>query len=308
MTHASVPDVRQMLESTLMKVLPGSADLASAPAVVHEFVLQAWALLACVGALGCERYDSEWGNLRDLADTLAEYVEAVPMGKCYDILETVQHIQVGRIHQTAVTLALRCIESNAYIEIYYRKGILLNQLHMYLDLGRHGAFGISRGSDIIQVVHLLLQGRKHVRALDLGSGNGFSTMVLSHLVAQVTGVELYAGLYQESLLCLRELDALHRVDRNKIRFVHADFLAVDFSSYALFYIYWPYDDDEKDAWEQDIRARLQMKLIQEAQPGALIVAMIPGADGKDLFPKFERLPLNTGPLLSTVEVYRVGTS
>lgn len=308
MMHAPALNTLQTLDPALVDALPCTYDGAGERTHVVEFILQAWALLACAGALSRERYGSEWGNLRDLADSLAEYVEAVPMRKCYGILEAIQRYRVGHIREAAVKLALHHLGNDAYIEMHYRKGILLNRLHMYLDLGRHGAFGISCGSDIVQVTNSLLQGRKHVRALDVGSGNGFSTMVLSSLVEQVTGVEIHAGLYHESQICLRELAALHRVDRHKIQFIQANFLTIDFSPYALFYIYWPYDDAEKIVWEQDIRAKLQKKLIKEAQPGALIVAMVPGADERCLFPKLERLLLDTGPLLSTVEVYRVGTS
>lgn len=155
-------------------------------------------------------------------------------------------------------------DSHTFIEIYYRGGVLSKKLKMYLNMDEYGAFGISQGSDIIQILDHLLGESQNINVLDLGSGNGFSTYIISNRVERVTGVEINAELYEESINCLKDLASCHKVDESKICFIQSDFFDIDFNPFSFIYIYWPFDDKEKSFWEKEVSRRLEKKVIKEA--------------------------------------------
>lgn len=293
------------METLLAQVLPCHADLVD-NLHVYEFLLQGWALLSCSHEMGVSKYWAAYGNLQDLADALSEYIDIPATHRCSALLEAIRALRAHKISRRKIKHALGRAENTVFVEIHYRKEIMMNRLHMYRDLGQQGAFGISRGSDMIQLMDILLEDQNGVLALDLGSGNGFSTFALSQKVAHVTGVEIDAGLYQESLICLQALSRKRKIEASKIRFIHADFFDMDFSPYTFIYIYWPYEHPNKQLWEQNLRTKLAHKINMEAKPGTLITAFIPGMGEKHLFPGLKRVLLDTGSISTVVEVYQVG--
>lgn len=259
----------ELLESTL----PELSEVFKGNTYTYEFLSQAWALLSEIDELPQERYTMELGNLVDLADSLSEYVDNDMMDKCYTILDCISHLKKTGSEElmNKVQDVLMKTDSQTFIEIYYRGNVLSKKLSMYLNLDEHGAFGISPGSDIVQILVYLLGERQNINALDLGSGNGFSTFIISNRVEHVTGVEMNSELYEESMNCLKDLVDCRKVDKNKIRFIQADFFDIDFSPFSVIYIYWPFDDKEKSFWEKETSRRLENKIMIEAAPGTIIV-------------------------------------
>ena len=296
--------------------LPQTEDIFNGNGYVYEFQLQAWALLTCARMLDAERYNEEYQNLTDLADALSEYVEEERMSECGNLLLLISRtratpcVQQGEGDTEWIANLLNGADRHVYIEIYYRRGVLIGRLQMNMDLGEYGAFGISRGSDLLQMAASALSDGSGGNALDLGSGNGFSTFVLSGMMDSVTGVELNRGLYNESLAALSDLTEAGMADRVKVSFVNADFFDIDFSPYSFIYIYWPYDDKEKHSWEERTRKRLEQKLLTECKSGTIVAVMVPGINEKRLFPALKRLPveasLNSADDFNSVaELYRV---
>jgi SAM-dependent methyltransferase len=249
----------------------------------------------------------ELGNLVDLADSLSEYIDNDIMDKCYTLLHCIRHFKkaISKGTMNKIRNILMKADSHTFIEIYYRGNILSEKLNMYLNLEEHGAFGISPGSDIIQILDHLLGERRNINALDLGSGNGFSTFIISNSVEHVTGVEMNSDLYEESMNCLLDLSNCHKVDMNRISFMQSDFFDIDFSLFSFIYIYWPFDDKEKSFWEKETSRRLENKIMKEAVPCTIIVALLPGTEEKDLFPQLKSIPLNLDTLLTVVKAYCV---
>jgi len=58
------------------KFLPSLSDPTGENMHIYEFMLQAWTLLSCCTELRQKKYRAEYGNLRDLADSLSEYIES----------------------------------------------------------------------------------------------------------------------------------------------------------------------------------------------------------------------------------------
>ncbi|MCX7920844.1 MAG: class I SAM-dependent methyltransferase [Clostridia bacterium] len=293
-------------EEKLKNTLPQIDDVYSGNTYTYEFMLQAWAFLVSIYELPQERFKSEFGNLQNLADSLSEYADDELIKKCYAILDCIRYFKERNCNEDIekVWSILKDADNHSFIEIYYKSGVLLRRLKMYLNMGEYGAFGISQGSDILQILDFLLQDRTDMKALDLGSGNGFSTCIISNKVQSITGVEINSELYQESICCLTDLARYNKVDQNKITFVQSDFFDIDFKPFSLIYIYWPFDDKDKSLWEKEISSRLEQKIIKESEPGTLIVALIPGIDEKELFPRLKSIPFDVDTVLSTVKIYQ----
>lgn len=293
----------EIVENTL----PELTEVFKGNTYAYEYLLQAWALLSKIYELPQERYEMELGNLADLADSLSEYFDDDIMDKCYTILDCISHFRnmsreecMDKIHDI-----LMKSDSHTFIEIYYRGGILSKKLKMYLNMDEYGAFGISQGSDIIQILDCLLGESQNINSLDLGSGNGFSTCIISNRMKRVTGVEINSELYEESISCLRDLADCNKVDENKISLIQSDFFDIDFNPFSFIYIYWPFNDREKSFWEKEVARRLENKIIKESAPGTIIAVLIPGTEEKDIFPGLESIPLNIDSVQSVVKAYRV---
>lgn len=292
----------EILESTL----PQLTEVLKGNTYACEYLLQAWALLSKIHELPQERYEMELANLTDLADSLSEYFDDDNIDKCYTILDCINHFKSISCdeHTGKIWDILMKSDSHTFIEIFYRGGVLSEKLKMYLDMDEYGTFGISQGSDIIQILDHLLGESQHINLLDLGSGNGFSTCIISNRVERVTGVEINSELYEESINCLKDLAGYNKVDENKICFIHSDFFDIDFSPFSFIYIYWPFDDREKSFLEKEVSRRLEKKIIKETLSGTKIVVLIPGTEEKDIFPELERIPLNLDRVLSVAKAYR----
>lgn len=95
-----------------------------------------------------------------------------------------------------------------------------------------------------------------LRAADLGSGFGASSIALSYFCRSVTGYEIHAPFIKDARAVTREFGY-----RN-IRFRNGDFIEADLTRFKLWYVYYPFFADFGETMAHK---------INEASPGTLII-------------------------------------
>ena len=96
-------------------------------------------------------------------------------------------------------------------------------------------------------------------------------------------------LADESLDIIKNLSEKKRINEDSIKIINDDFFNIDLSPYSLIYICWPFDNQEKKEFEEEMRVNLGIKLIAEAKKGTKIIVFIPGMDEKDIFPRLKKI-------------------
>jgi hypothetical protein len=275
----------------LKDLLPGLRKTNSENYYITNFLMDAWALLSVIGQISVKKYDFEYNNLKDLYESLIFSLDKNKLLLCLKIIKAVKYF---REHNTPVnkyvvnSIFLRC-DDFMYVNIYFRAGIITGKLSMYHDFLRVGAFGYSPAMDLIKYLQELSSNLKNESIIDLGSGNGLPVCLFSQIIDNVTGVELNKLLVDESLDIIKNLSEKKRINEGSIKIINDDFFNIDLSPYSLIYICWPFDNQEKKEFEEEMRVNLSIKLIAEAKKGTKIIVFIPGMDEKDIFPRLKKI-------------------
>lgn len=290
----------------LHDILPDIQDLVPGNSYIYEFLIQSWAMIMAIKRLSNARCHSEYDNLFDLLDSLSEFIEPLQYKRCHSMLNLVKQYRESRFTIQDTAAILKVIPKSMYIDIFFKSKILSIQLTMDIDCGKYGAFALSQGSDIINLCRILGNKISESSAIDLGSGNGFSTFLLSQFVHDITGIEINEKLYNESLSSHKTLLARDKVEKNCITFTNSDFFATDLSPFALIYIYWPYDVKEKEEYDKEARLKLEEKIIKESKAGTLIVACVSGMTAKCIFPLLTEVNISHYDFHRQIHLYEIG--
>ncbi|MBN2739015.1 MAG: hypothetical protein JXR70_18695 [Spirochaetales bacterium] len=258
---------------------------------IINFLLDAWALILVVDKISPKKYKAEYNNLKDLYDVLAFSMEKKELVPCITIIRAIDFFKgnTSPFNSCLLQNVLTECDNFMYVNIYFRAGIIIKKLSMYHDLSSTGAFGYSPNIDLIKYLKLLSSNLASETIIDLGSGNGLPVCLFSHIINDVTGIELKESLVEESLNTIEILSKQNRINSKAIRITHGSFYNINLSRYSIIYICWPFDNTEKHKHEEEMKKKLALKIQQESKKGTIIMVYIPGMNEKDIFPQFKKI-------------------
>ncbi|MFA5199584.1 MAG: ROK family protein, partial [Candidatus Omnitrophota bacterium] len=255
--------------------------------LISEFNHQAWALLLSVNELIDADFYENLNFLEELYQELILYTDRASLYECKKILEELR-LPLSEIRLNSGNYLLEYSKLNvfSYIDIYYKRRILLQELTRYRST-KSGAFALTPASVIRWINGSILSGKE--RIIDLGSGNAYAAALFAQNAARVTAIEIDRLLHQEGTACVADLVQAGKITEGKLTLINGDFFAEDFCDYDFIYIYWPFEGKRKGKKEEELRKRLEEKLLREMKPGAIFAVCVPSANKNDLFPVLTKL-------------------
>lgn len=287
----------------LAELLPAASQATEAGKYIYEFICYAWAVILSADEMDKKVLEVNLNHLKAIYDDLRESIDEKELILCKKILGELESFSGTQADNLMpYREAFNSADNVAYIDIYYRKSVLLGESMQYKDNKEYGAFAASDTFVIMSISGLFLT-KGDEQVLDLGSGNAKAVNLFSQKAGHVTGIEADDEVFEEGLRCIEDLAGAGRVDRRKITLINSDFFEEDFSKYNLIYIYWPFDNPKKRKIEEGVRARLEEKLLKEMKPGSILVVCMPGMGSKELFPGLKRVEVDEDLVPLNVRIY-----
>jgi 2-polyprenyl-3-methyl-5-hydroxy-6-metoxy-1,4-benzoquinol methylase len=145
------------------------------------------------------------------------------------------------------------------LKAFYIAAIAVGLLVLLMIFGYmlQGAFYAPTGDQEIKDIKSFLKNRKHLKIIDIGSGDGRIVAALAELGHEVTGIELNPLLYRRSLRKWKNRDV-----QGHMRFINGNFWKHDLSDYDVVVVYGiPH-----------IMVRLETKMRHEMKPNSIVLS------------------------------------